>query len=145
MFCIPYTDNLLHLTRETDLQTMSCVQWNYASSKLHVHARPSRMPRDLAPCLKFPSSLHTERISNRQHSSKTAGGAGLPSILCMYIIWATSWENLFMPYGNNKGTDQPAHLCSLISTFVICNTSTCYSWNFKTLVSLISWAGRLES
>ena len=35
------------------------------------------------------------------------------------LIWATSWENLFMPYANNKGTDQPAHLCSLISTFVV--------------------------
>ena len=28
-------------------------------------------------------------------------------------------DNLFMPYANNKGTDQPAHLCSLISTFVV--------------------------
>ena len=33
--------------------------------------------------------------------------------------WATSWENLFMPYANNKGADQPAHPCSLISTFVV--------------------------
>ena len=33
-------------------------------------------------------------------------------------IWATSWENLFMQYANNKGADQPAHPCSLISTFV---------------------------
>ena len=34
------------------------------------------------------------------------------------LIWATSWENLFMPYANNKGADQPllfktlASLCS---------------------------------
>ena len=21
-------------------------------------------------------------------------------------IWASSWENLFMPYANNEGTDQ---------------------------------------
>ena len=34
-------------------------------------------------------------------------------------IWATSWENMFMPYANNKGVDQPVHLCSLISTFVV--------------------------
>ena len=39
---------------------------------------------------------------------------------CMRAIWATSWENLFMPYGNNKGADQPAHPHSLISTFVVC-------------------------
>ena len=35
------------------------------------------------------------------------------------FIWATSWENLFMPYANNKGADQPVHLRSLISTFVV--------------------------
>ena len=33
-------------------------------------------------------------------------------------IWATSWENLFMPYANNKGADQPAQPSDLISTFV---------------------------
>ena len=31
---------------------------------------------------------------------------------------ATSWGNLFMPYANNKGADQPAHPRSLISIFV---------------------------
>ena len=41
------------------------------------------------------------------------------------IMWAPSWENLFLPYANNKGADQPAHLCSLISTFVVhCLDST---------------------
>ena len=34
-------------------------------------------------------------------------------------IWAASWENLFMPYANNKGTDQPAYPRSLISAFVV--------------------------
>ena len=34
--------------------------------------------------------------------------------------WATSWEKLFMPYDNNKGTVQPAHPRSLISAFVVC-------------------------
>ena len=28
-------------------------------------------------------------------------------------------SGLFLPYSNNKGPDQPAHLCSLISTFVV--------------------------
>ena len=41
-------------------------------------------------------------------------------------IWAMSWENLLLPYANNKGTDQPVHLRSLISTFVVhCLDSTC--------------------
>ena len=30
-----------------------------------------------------------------------------------------SRENLFMPYANNKDADQPAHLRSLISAFVV--------------------------
>ena len=33
-------------------------------------------------------------------------------------IWTTSWENQFMLYANN-GADQPAHLHSLISAFVV--------------------------
>ena len=66
------------------------------------------------------------------------------------IIWAMSWENLFMPYANNKDADQPAYLCSLIRFVVRCldsiiYTSICYSRNFKTLASFISWAGRFES
>ena len=35
------------------------------------------------------------------------------------LIWAMSWENLFMAYANNKGADQPAHPRSLISTCVV--------------------------
>ena len=31
-----------------------------------------------------------------------------------------TWKNLFMPYANNKGADQSAHMRSLISTFVVC-------------------------
>ena len=30
-----------------------------------------------------------------------------------------SWENLFLPYVNNKGADQHVHLRSLISPFVV--------------------------
>ena len=38
----------------------------------------------------------------------------------LYVFkWATWWENLFMPYANNKGADQPAHSHSLISTFLV--------------------------
>ena len=34
-------------------------------------------------------------------------------------VWALSWENLFLPYANNKGADHPAHPRSLISAFVV--------------------------
>ena len=47
-------------------------------------------------------------------------------IIMVYIIWATSWENLFMPNTNNKGADQPAQSDD---TFVVCysdsNIYTC--------------------
>ena len=35
------------------------------------------------------------------------------------FIWASSWENLLMPYATNKGADEPAHQRSLMSTFVV--------------------------
>ena len=31
----------------------------------------------------------------------------------------TSWENLFMPFANNKDEDQPVHLRSLNTVFII--------------------------
>ena len=34
-------------------------------------------------------------------------------------ITATPWENLFMPYANNKGAVQQVHSCSLFSTSVV--------------------------
>ena len=39
-------------------------------------------------------------------------------LFIVILIWATSWENLFMAYGNNKGADQPVHPQSLISAFI---------------------------
>ena len=39
----------------------------------------------------------------------------LPYLENLDMNWASSWENLFLPYANNKGADQP----SLISIFVI--------------------------
>ena len=73
----------------------------------------------------------------------------------MYVSYhtnlATSLENLFMPYANNKGTNQPARLRSLISTFVIrcldslINISSFYIRNFKPPASFCGYAGRFES
>ena len=77
-----------------------------------------------------------------------------------WVQWALkSFENRnepchektrLMQYVNDKATDQPAHLCSLISAFVVrCLDSIIHilakSKHFKTLASLCSWAGRFES
>ena len=40
-------------------------------------------------------------------------------MLSVSIIWALMRENLSLGFANNKGTDQPVHLCRLISAFVI--------------------------
>ena len=38
----------------------------------------------------------------------------------MKILRGSLRENLSLGFENNKGADQPAHTCSLISTFDIC-------------------------
>ena len=54
-----------------------------------------------------------------------------------------------MPYANNKGTDQPAHPHSLISSFAVrCLDSIIYLVSILTiswLTSFWSWAGQFES
>ena len=39
-------------------------------------------------------------------------------------LCAISWENLFMPYANNKGATPPAHLSNLMSVYVVCCLDT---------------------
>ena len=38
---------------------------------------------------------------------------------CGPYKWAKSWENLFIPYANNKVADQPVHLLGLICAIVV--------------------------
>ena len=56
--------------------------------------------------------------------------------------WATSWENLFMPYVNNICTVWSA---SLLFPAWIVYLYLLYSRNFKTLASLCTWADQFES
>ena len=104
----------------------------------------------------FISTLRTFTLPNGSScwnsvslSSSSSAKPGFKAILEVLIlmpriIWATSWENLFLPYANNKGADQPVHVHSLISAFVVpcldrSYTSICYSRNFKTLASSAGW------
>ena len=57
--------------------------------------------------------------------------------------WTLSGENPSSGFADNTGTDQPAHLRSLISAFVIrflesIISTTCYERNFNFLASLCS-------
>ena len=73
--------------------------------------------------------------------------------LCMVVTIKPneplSWQNLFLPYANNKGVDQPAHPHSLICTYVVrCLDSIIHilvTSKISSLASLCSWAGRFVS
>ena len=65
----------------------------------------------------------TENLTNTESQVKWRGKKKLWFLenylsMCFYN-WPTSWENLFMACANNKGTDQPVRLLSLISAFVV--------------------------
>ena len=45
---------------------------------------------------------------------------------CINMNRATSWENIFMPYTNNKGIDQPAHPHILISMDAQADQQLCF-------------------
>ena len=62
-------------------------------------------------------SLSNEYVTNKDRMSEFSYFyISKPAIT---FNWASSWENLFLLYANNKGADQPAHPRSLISTFVV--------------------------
>ena len=70
------------------------------------------------------------------------------SVSFLGMISAMSWENLFMPYADNKDANQPAHPRSLSSVFVICCLDSIMPLvsiqNFKTLASFCGCAGCLS-
>ena len=76
-------------------------------------------------------------------------GKACPNLTAMKNTWATSCENLFMPYAYNKDADQPVHPRSDHVFVIRCLDSIIslifYIRNFKPLASLCSWAGRFES
>ena len=52
-------------------------------------------------------------LFSKRYNFNTTGARILDS------IWASTQENLYSVFANNKGTDQPAHPHSLISAFII--------------------------
>ena len=55
-----------------------------------------------------------------------------------------SRENLFMPYANNRGADQPAHPHSLISAFVVRCQNCIISILAKSKISRLQLASEAE-
>ena len=54
-------------------------------------------------------------------------------IITCPLLWATSWANLFLPYANNKGTDQTVQMRKLISAFVAhpCSVISAFAVHFQ--------------
>ena len=125
------------------MKTITSFIW----SGVYLHWAPRAMvePQSLSP-------LSWSRLSRWSLEaiilSHTVFRTSYNKLLSSEMIWATSRENLFMPYANNKGADQPAHL---ISAFVVhCLGSIIpvlaiskISWHW--LASFFNWAGQFES
>ena len=55
-------------------------------------------------------------------------------------------KSVFLPYANNKGADQPAHLHSLISAFVVCCLDSIITLvSISEISSSCGCTGRFES
>ena len=84
--------------------------------------RPAKTQISLGICLVWSLfTVHMKKLcANWAHSKDSDKTGPICRLIWVFVgrifhsvsIWATSWENLFMPYANNKGSDQPMHLCS---------------------------------
>ena len=74
-----------------------------------------------------------------------AGKKSVETVKAVSIIGPGHAKTCLMPYANNKGADQPAHLRSLISTFVVrcLDSMICILAisSFKILTSFCSCSG----
>ena len=70
---------------------------------------------DEATLLEEAKNINMEKI---RLSIKQVSGFFFSSFYFTDKKWVTSWENLILPYANNKSADQPAHPGSLIRAFV---------------------------
>ena len=91
-------------------------------------------------------SAYTNASKRCRQNEKTVRSL-IRLLLQEHSVWAMSWENLFKTYANSKGADQPVHLHSLISTFVVrcLSTSSFYIQTFKPLASFCGCTGRFVS
>ena len=118
---LPYTTLSYHIEIEPNQshssakKRLKCLCTVHLDSYIkfeQLSANTSYKKRNLKSCgLRAFKHLHT--ASQHARGMLLLSGAS-------FHIWAKSWENLFMPCANYKGTDQPAHPHGLISAFVVC-------------------------
>ena len=133
------------------------------SIKLCSYSRSKEKKGNNVPVIYKPSpiGLRIIRICNGwkfRHEGKLFGitrhcrDATVAAVSTQLIILQT-WLSHIMrkpvyAMCDKKGSDQPAHMCSLISAFIICRLDSIIPWiaiskNFKTLASLCRWVSWL--
>ena len=96
--------------------TEALVELKLKYTLAHVHIRMHCAKTFCA----FDAFVCTYLIGSKfKHNLTKLGMCAWLAGWCSSYIWAATWRNLFLPYANNKGADQPAHPRSLISTFVV--------------------------
>ena len=125
--------NLLQ-AKEIPALTLTKVRGNHCckSCKHLCASATTTIPKLWLCCLTISAAVSLwnhillyEQVPRRKYSctlwkNRLKYQISLTTTIVVRQIWATSWENLFMPYMNNKGADQPAHPHNLIGAFVVC-------------------------
>ena len=115
------TNILLWYTIYTSLKlvfiwNMLVFKWNMYNHAIYIkkkHLKKQYWPKKKCPPWILLIILYFQSIRDQYLATKHSKS------WLQTVIWAKSWANLFVPYANNKGADQPAHPRSLISTFVV--------------------------
>ena len=63
--------------------------------------------------------IKTVLCKNKRNFKDQSPNIYIPAFFLKFQIWTLSRENLTLSHANNTGTDQPAQMRRLISTFVI--------------------------
>ena len=93
--------------------------FHFEYSRLEMH-RENKVPWRAVLCLPWQGLMSKVKVIDITSVLVSGSKEYVYQIWTLHLdFWVTSWKNLFLPYANNKGADQPAHPCSLISTFVV--------------------------
>ena len=109
--------------------TLSC-QWRQTTLSFQVSAQRSGKILNRYSCVSThcPAFCHIFCVgtSGMQDSFLKVNLLGNPWFqivgITEFYSWTSTRENLILLHANNKGADQPAHLCRLICTFVVCSS-----------------------
>ena len=92
---------------------------NHESYMFSYFLSLSYLPLRVLECTRILNKLQHSKIENCVKGKRldiTRLAEWRPTVIGRNLIWALSWENLFLSYANNKGAEHPRRL---ISAFVV--------------------------